>query len=112
MSDASRGDVVTIADRTGDYTGKPRPAVILQSDDFPSTGSVVVCLLTTREEDAPLLRLPLEPSPSLPLQTTSWIMVDKVTSVIRGRIGSRIGRVSAQDMARLERAIVVFLGIG
>lgn len=112
MIDALRGDIVTIADRTGDYTGKPRPAVILQSNDFPHTGSVVVCLLTTREEDAPLLRLRVEPSPLLPLQAASWIMVDKVTAVMRAKIGVRIGRIAAEDMARLERAIVVFLGIG
>lgn len=112
MSEASRGDVVAIAGRAGDYTGKPRPAVILQSNDFPHTGSVVVCLLTTREEDAPLLRLWIEPSPVLPLQAVSWIMVDKVTAVARAKVGARIGRIAAEDMARLERAIVVFLGIG
>lgn len=113
MIDVRRGDVVSVADRGGgDYAGKPRPALVLQSDRFPDTSSVVVCLLTSEEVDAPLLRVRLDPTSTLPLRAPSWVMVDKVTSVSRARIGSVFGRVAPEDMLRVERALVVFLGIG
>lgn len=113
MIEARRGDVVSIADRGGgDYAGKPRPALVLQADRFAGTSSVIVCLLTSEATDAALLRVPLEPSAALPLRTTSWAMVDKLTSVARARVGGVIGRASAEQMLRVERALIVVLGIG
>lgn len=113
MIEARRGDVVSIADRGGgDYAGKPRPALILQADRFAETNSIIVCLLTSEAADAALLRVRLEPSATLPLRTPSWAMVDKLTSVARARIGGVIGHASAEDMLRVERALVVVLGIG
>lgn len=113
MVEVRRGDVVLVADRGGgDYAGKPRPAVVVQGDAFGATASVVVCLLTTTELDAPLLRLPLLPSDSLPLREPSWIMVDKIVAVSRQRIGRVLGRLRREDQLRLDRALVTLLGIG
>ncbi len=108
-----RGDVVAIADRAaGDYAGKPRPAVVVQSDLFAATGSVAVRPLTSEEVDAPLLRVRVEPSGALPLRGASFVMVDKITTVRRDRIGRVIGRLAREDVLRLDRALLVFLGIG
>jgi mRNA interferase MazF len=108
-----RGDVVAVADRAaGDYTSKPRPAVVVQSDLFYATGSVTVAPLTSEAVDAPLLRLRLEPSDSLPLSEASHIMVDKLTTIRRDRVGRVIGHLSRDDVVRLDRALVVFLGLG
>ena len=85
-----RGDVVTVAAK-GHYSGKPRPALVLQSDLFSALGSVTICLLTTNILDAPLFRLTVEPSSSNGLQQVSQIMIDKIVTVHRGAIGSRIG---------------------
>jgi mRNA interferase MazF len=106
-----RGDVVVIADRAGgDYVGKPRPAIIVQSDVFDGTESLVVCPLTTRQRDAQLLRVPLVPGSHLQLQETSWIMVDKLTSVRRDRVREVLGRPSDEEMLALTRSLAVFLG--
>jgi mRNA interferase MazF len=106
-----RGDVVVIADRAGgDYVGKPRPAIIVQSDVFDGTESLVVCPLTTRQRDAQLLRVPLAPGPDLRLQETSWVMVDKLTSVRRDRVREVLGRPSDEEMLALTRSLAVFLG--
>jgi mRNA interferase MazF len=106
-----RGDVVIVADRGGgDYASKPRPAVVVQSDLYDGTLSVVVCPVTTVEHDAALLRLPLAPSARLPLRAPSWIMVDKLTSVRRDRIGQTIGRISDDEAVALNRSLAVFLG--
>ncbi|MGH6899222.1 MAG: type II toxin-antitoxin system PemK/MazF family toxin [Geminicoccales bacterium] len=105
-----RGDIVTVA-AGGGYDGKPRPAVIVQLDAFAATASVTVCLLTRRGIDAPLLRLPLTPSHGNGLTAPSWIMVDKVVTVPRAKVGSRVGSLLAVDVARLNRALAVFLAI-
>ncbi len=107
-----RGDVVTVADRSGQFTSKPRPAVIVQGDPFAELASVTLCPITTAPADAPLLRLELLPSSALPLDQASWIEVDKITTVRRHRIGAPIGRVSDTDLVRLNGAVAVFLGIG
>lgn len=107
-----RGDVIAVADRAGDFTGKPRPAVIVQSDLFSNRGSITVCPLTTTLTDAPLTRLRVEPSPMLPLDRPSFVQVDKVTTVRRHRVGPVIGRLESDDMQRLNGAIAIFLGLG
>lgn len=105
-----RGDLVTVAGR-GDYENKPRPAVIVQSDDFSETDSVTVCLLTHVEADAPLLRLRLAPDPHNNLRMPSWVMIDKIATVRRSKIGSVFGRLSDADLLRINRSLPVFLGL-
>jgi mRNA interferase MazF len=106
-----RGDVWTVAGGP-DFAGKPRPAVILQDDAFDATASVTICPLTTHAVDAPLIRLPIEPSDQNGLRASSQLMVDKITTVSKRKVESRIGRLSTEDIIRLNRAVVVFLGLG
>lgn len=94
-----------------DYTGKPRPAVIVQDDRFDATDSVTVCAFTTDPTEAPLIRLPVVPDDHNGLRVASSLMVDKITTVPRSKLGERIGRLADQDMVRLGRAIVVFFGL-
>ena len=105
-----RGEIWTIAGG-GDYTGKPRPAVIVQDDSFDATASVTISAFTTDPTDAPLFRIPIEPSEKNGLRASSRLMVDKLTTVSKGRLGSRVGRLDDEDMVRLNRAILVFLGM-
>ena len=105
-----RGEVWTVSGGP-DYTGKPRPAVILQADAFDATASVTLCPFTTHLIDAPLIRLTVEPSDSNGLRASSQLMVDKITTVSKGKIRSRMGRLSDEDVIRLNRAIIVFLGL-
>ena len=105
-----RGEVWTAAGGK-DYAGKPRPVVILQDDAFDATGSVTVCAFTTDPTDAPLFRLEVQPTPENGLNDASRLMVDKLTTVPREKLGKRIGSLSNADMLRLNRAIVVFLGL-
>lgn len=107
-----RGDVVAVADRGGEFTGKPRPAVIIQSDLFSGLDSVSVCPLSSLAMDAQVLRLAIQPSDTLKLAGESWVMVDKITTVRRSRVGPPIGRLAAADIQRLNGALAVFLGLG
>jgi mRNA interferase MazF len=93
-----------------EYTGKPRPAVIVQDDHF-DTDSVVLCPFTTDPADAPLFRLLIEPGPGNGLAAPSRIMVDKITAVRRSRLGQKVGVLDDTNILRLNRALVVFLGI-
>lgn len=105
-----RGDVVTVA-ASGDY-GKPRPAVIVQSDAFPSEhASVIVCQMTSDIADAPDFRITIEPGPENGLRIRSQIMADKPVTVRRDRIGRRIGQLSPVDIARLNVAIAFVMGL-
>jgi len=94
-----------------DYAGKPRPAVILQDDRFDATDSITICAMTTDKRESPLLRLAIEPTSANGLREPSQLMVDKVTTVPKARLGSRIGVLAATDIVRLDRALVVFLGL-
>ena len=105
-----RGEIWT-ASGARDYAGKPRPVVILQDDRFDITNSVTVCAFTTDPTDAPLFRLPIEPSDGNGLRAASRLMVDKITTVPRTKIGVQIGRLANEDVVRLNRAVLVFLGI-
>ena len=105
-----RGDLVTVA-LPGDF-GKPRPAVVVQSDLFAGHATVTVLPLTsTVTPPAPLFRLPIEPSRRNGLQVPSCVMVDKAMSVRAGRFGSTIGRLDEVDTVRIDRAMALFLGI-
>jgi mRNA interferase MazF len=105
-----RGEIWTIAGGP-DYAGKPRPAVIVQSDLFDATRSVTLCAFTTDPTAAPLVRLPVRPTDENGLANASSLMVDKLTTVPRAKLGRRLGRLDPADMVRLERAVLVFLGL-
>ena len=94
-----------------DYVGKPRPAVILQDDAFEGTASITLCPFTTALVDAPLIRLPVEPTKHNGLNAASHVMVDKITTVAKSKLEKRIGRLPEEDMIRINRAILVFLGL-
>ena len=104
-----RGEVWTVSG--SGYAGKPRPAVIVQDDRFDATASITICVFTTDQTEAPLIRLPVVPSESNGLRSVSRLMADKVTTVPKARLGQRIGQLSASDMERLSHAIVQFLGL-
>jgi mRNA interferase MazF len=104
-----RGEIWTVAGG-GDYASKPRPALILQDDHF-DTDSTTVCLFTSDPTDAPLFRLEIAPSPTNGLDSTSRLMLDKITTVHRRRLGSKLGILSDADLLRVNRGIMVFLGI-
>ena len=89
---------------------KPRQAVIIQDDRF-DTDSVTICPFTTDPTEAPLIRLEIEPTALNGLRQRCRLMVDELTTVARSKLGERIGVLGDEDMGRLSRAIVVFLGI-
>jgi mRNA interferase MazF len=104
-----RGDLVTIA-LPGDF-GKPRPALVIQSDRFDETGTVTVLLISGSLIDAPLIRTTIGPSPSNGLRKQSQVMIDKAMSVKRDKIGGVIGHLEPEPMLAITRALAVFLGI-
>jgi mRNA interferase MazF len=105
-----RGDIWTISGGPG-YAGKPRPAVVVQEDRFEATSSVTLCAFTTDPTDAPLMRLVVTPTPRNGLKQSSRLMVDKITTVRKVRLGDHIGRLDDEDLMRLNRAMTVFLGL-
>jgi mRNA interferase MazF len=105
-----RGEVRTVAGGP-DYVGKPRPAVVIQEEMFDVTDSVTICAFTTTRLDAPTFRLQIEPTTLNGLERRSWLMVDKVSSVPRTKMGRRLGRLEAEDVSRLNQALLVFLGL-
>lgn len=105
-----RGDVVTVA-ATDDY-GKPRPAIIVQTDAFPEThASVVVCQMTSDLSDAPDFRITIDPSNANGLRARSQIMADKPVTVRRERIGQALGRLNSDDVRRLNVALAFVMGL-
>src|SRR5437764_15075481 len=105
-----RGEIWTVAGGR-DYAGKPRPAVILQDDRFDATASITICAFTTDTTDAPLFRIPVVPNEGNGLHAPCRLMADKITTVPKTKIGSRVGRLDDEDLVRLNRAILVFLGL-
>ena len=104
-----RGDVVTIAAQ-GDY-GKPRPAVVVQSDTLNAADSVLVALFTSAITDAPLYRHTIEPSAANGLKAVSQMMVDKVLAYPRGKCGPVIGHIAGTDMLVLNTMLSVMIGL-
>ncbi len=105
-----RGDVVTVA-AAGNY-GKPRPAVVVQTDAFPDAHrSVVICQMTSELSDAPDFRVTIEPDEANGLRARSQIMADKPVTVRRERIGKTIGRLSADNTRRFNVAIAFVMGL-
>lgn len=106
----NRGDVVTVA-VSGDF-GKPRPAVIVQSDALSRTAaSVIICQMTTDLMNFPDFRVTVEPNAENGLRARSQIMVDRPTTVRRERIGKKIGTLGGSDVARLNRALSAAFGL-
>jgi mRNA interferase MazF len=104
-----RGEVWTVSDGAL-HAGKPRPAVIVQEDRFEGTSSITVCAFTTDPTDAPLLRMLAEPTDCNGLKSASRLMIDKITTVPKARLGKRLGNLNDEDVIRLNRALTVFLG--
>lgn len=105
-----RGDIV-LAVAAGDY-GKPRPALVVQSDLFNDThASVLVCLMTSDLQDAPLFRITVEPSEENGLQVAAQIMVDKIMAIRRDKIRTRIGSLDEEVLLRVNRSLMLFLGL-
>ncbi len=105
-----RGEVWTVAGGK-DYAGKPRPIVIVQDDRFDATASITIFAFTSDPTDAPLFRLVVEPSEVNGLETASRLMVDKITTMPKAKLGRRIGRLADHDMVRLNRGLMIFLGL-
>ncbi len=105
-----RGDIWTVAGGK-DYAGKARPVVILQDDSFDGTESITICAFTTDDTDAPLFRLAVEPNERNGLRIPCHLMVDKVTTVPKSKVGAHIGRLDDEDILRLNQAVLVFLGL-
>lgn len=105
-----RGDVWTVSGGKG-YAGKPRPVAIVQDDRFDDTDNITVCAFTTDETEAPLFRLTVEPDAQNGLRATCRLMVDKITTIPKSKVGAHVGRLKNQDILRLNQAIFVFLGL-
>jgi len=103
-----RGDLVPVA-IPGDF-GKPRPALVIQSDQFGGTATVTVLLLSGTQVDAPLIRLDVEPSPENGLRKRSQVMVDKAMTVKRDKLGEPFGRLDDATMVSVTRSLALFLG--
>lgn len=104
-----RGDLVTIA-MQGDF-GKPRPALVIQANQFGEHSSVTVLPITSTLVAAPLLRVTIQPSVENGLQKPSQVMVDKATTVKRDKVGAAFGSINADALVEVERCLALFLGI-
>ena len=105
-----RGEIWTVAGGP-EYAGKPRPVVIVQDDRFDATASVTICAFTTDATPAPLFRVEIEPTSQNGLKAVSYLMADKITTVPKTKLGVHIGRLDDDDVVRLNRAVMVFLGL-
>lgn len=104
-----RGELWTVAG--GIYASKPRPALIVQDDLFGATDSVTVAPLTTTLTDAPLLRVSVPGGDLSGLERDSDVMIDKLTTVRRTNVQTRVGRLTTEQLAEVERALMTFLGL-
>jgi mRNA interferase MazF len=104
-----RGDFVTIA-MQGDF-GKPRPALVIQSEKFDEHATVTVLLVSSTLIDAPLFRVTVQPSTENGLQKPSQVMVDKAMTLKRDRLGVPFGSIDSDKLLQVERCLAVFLGI-
>lgn len=103
-----RGDLVTIA-LQGDY-GKPRPALVIQSDLFDEHPSVTILPVTSELRETPLFRIMVQPNADNGLEKPSQIMVDKTQTIPREKIGKTFGRLDDESLLAVNRALAVFLG--
>lgn len=105
-----RGQVWTVS-AGGEYAGKPRPAVVIQDNAFDATASVTICIFTMNPVEAPLFRIRIEPDERNGLRAPSSLMVDKITTISREKLGAQVGVLSEADMIRLNQSMLVFLGL-
>jgi mRNA interferase MazF len=105
-----RGEVWTIAGGP-DYAGKPRPAIIIQSDKFDATPSVTVCPLTGTPVDNVHARFAIAPTQANGLEVTSHVMVDKISTLPKSKLGRYLGQLDANDLSRLSQRVTLFLGL-
>ncbi|MBB1248000.1 type II toxin-antitoxin system PemK/MazF family toxin [Rhizobium sp. G21] len=106
----NRGDIVTVA-INGDF-GKPRPALVIQSDNLRNTETVTVLLITSTLTPASFLRVTLEPGPQTGLRTMSQVMIDKAMTTRREKVGQPIGKADRKTMIDVERCLALFFGFG
>lgn len=104
-----RGDLVTVGVQ-GDF-GKPRPALIIQADQFGDHQSVTVLLITSSLVDAPMLRVPVQPGGTSGVQRASQVMIDKTMTIRRDKLGQVVGSLEDDVMVEVERRLAIFLGI-
>jgi mRNA interferase MazF len=104
-----RGDLVTVA-IPGDF-GKPRPALIVRADHFSGLGTVTVLLITSMVVEAPLLRIDIQPNEKNGLQKPSQIMIDKMMTVRKDKLGPVFGSADDVTMLKIGRTLAVFLGV-
>ena len=105
-----RGDIWTVVGGSG-YAGKPRPVMVLQDNRFDATESITICPLTGDPTAAELFRIPIEPSAANGLKGLSRLMVDRITTVAKSKMGKQVGRFDDDDVLRINRAVAVFLGL-
>ncbi len=105
-----RGEVWTVSGGQ-DYAGKPRPVVVIQDDGFDATDSITICPLTTAVLDLRLARPTVSPTDLNGLRRASKLMVDKITTVPKTKLGRCIGRLDDDAVGHLNRALIVFLGL-
>lgn len=105
-----RGEIWTVSGGS-DYAGEPRPAVIVQESGYEALDSITVCLLTSDPATVPLTRPEITPSALNGLRGQSFLMVDKISTLPKSKLGHRIGRLADEDIRRLNRAMLVFLGM-
>ena len=105
-----QGDIYIAAAR-GMHTGKPRSVVIVQDDRFDATASITACPLTTNPLDAPLARTSVGVTAATGIEQASQIMIDKITTMPRANVRDHLGRLADADLIRLDRALLVLLGL-
>lgn len=109
MEGLKRGDIIVVA-LQGDY-GKPRPALVVQSDLFEAHSSVAILPLTSEILGAPLFRISVEPGAGNGLRVRSQVMIDKPYTVAKEKVGARIGRLDEQTLLQVNRSMMVWLGL-
>jgi mRNA interferase MazF len=107
-SSCHRGDLVTVS-LSGDF-GKPRPALVIQSDAFSLHPSVTILSLTSDLFDAPNIRVTVQPNEGNGLQLPSQIMIDRAATLRRDKVGKRIGRIDSQLLEDVYGKLIRFLG--
>ncbi len=105
-----RGEIWTAAGEI-EYAAKPRPVVIVQNENFAALDSITICGFTSDPTDLPLFRVLVEPTKLNGLKSPSRIMVDKILTIRKGKLGYRVGRLDDRDVVRLDRATATFLGL-
>lgn len=104
-----RGEVWSVS--AGGYASKPRPAIVVQSDDIQGVGSTILCLLTSEKNDAVNTRIEVDPSKENGLEKTSYIMTDKIVSVRRESLGQKIGKLEKKHIALMNQSLKDVLGL-